>query len=426
MIRKAWVAMMIGTATLAADEPLPQTPLMQQSPKAVFVATMGDFKTPAVTGSWKSWNHKPHDPDKLDDKGRPDLASVYTPAIGPYDMSDPVLIEEHCQLIKMAGIDGISFNLNFLDEWRLKSMKLYVDTMKRHGLTGIIRFEDKYHYDRFPSRDKAIEAIHADMNAWLKLFEPIQFKVAGRPLFMLFTFKQTPAELEAWKNSFPRESQPLILTRNTGPEWKNVVDGTYDWCGLDPKSRDDHPPFRAYADRNVIEQNLGENLRRAAERLKSGLIQFHLFGASPGFDDTGCNGWGEGPRKVERDDGNTYRYRWDQALASGLPIVLIPTWNDWMEGTVIEPSVEFGTKYLELTREYAAKHKNQTLPTANFRVPEWIYKIRKSTQDAGALKAMTEASDHIAAGRYVEAEALVKPLAEKFKVMDEGYWQPKK
>ena len=48
------------------------------------------------------------------------------------------------------------------------------------------------------------------------------------------------------------------------------------------------------------------------------------------------------PRPVtERWNGETYRVLWQEAIAAGPDWVLITSWNEWHEGTEIEPSVEF-------------------------------------------------------------------------------------
>jgi hypothetical protein len=56
---------------------------------------------------------------------------------------------------------------------------------------------------------------------------------------------------------------------------------------------------------------------------------------------------------VDRENGALYRRQWEKALDGRPDLVLINTWNEWAEGTIIEPTVEFGYKYLELTLTYA-------------------------------------------------------------------------
>ena len=60
---------------------------------------------------------------------------------------------------------------------------------------------------------------------------------------------------------------------------------------------------------------------------------------------------------VDRANGETYRSFWRVARASDPQWILITSFNEWHEGSEIEPSVEFGTFYLELTAEEAAAWK---------------------------------------------------------------------
>jgi hypothetical protein len=52
-------------------------------------------------------------------------------------------------------------------------------------------------------------------------------------------------------------------------------------------------------------------------------------------------------------DGQTYRTLWEEAVKANPDWIVITSWNEWPEGTEIEPSVEFGDKYLRITEEYA-------------------------------------------------------------------------
>jgi hypothetical protein len=56
----------------------------------------------------------------------------------------------------------------------------------------------------------------------------------------------------------------------------------------------------------------------------------------------------------ERGGGSYYQATWDGAIASNPSwAVIVSTFNEWMESTQIEPSVQYGTQYLEITRQNA-------------------------------------------------------------------------
>ena len=72
------------------------------------------------SGSWGwHWTMNHFDPDQVNAIGQRQIASWYYPLIGPYDSSDPAVLEYHVLLMKLAGIDGVIVDwygsANFLD-----------------------------------------------------------------------------------------------------------------------------------------------------------------------------------------------------------------------------------------------------------------------------------------------------------------------
>ncbi|MBT4423280.1 hypothetical protein HOC87_02850 [Candidatus Bathyarchaeota archaeon] len=83
---------------------------------------------------------------------------------------------------------------------------------------------------------------------------------------------------------------------------------------------------------------------------------------TPAFDTTG---WSEGGLHEERDDEIHYRDFWQQAIDRNIHSVLITSWNEWHEGTEIEPSLEHGFEYLNLTRQYSSEYKNVSITSTS-------------------------------------------------------------
>jgi hypothetical protein len=60
------------------------------------------------------------------------------------------------------------------------------------------------------------------------------------------------------------------------------------------------------------------------------------------------------PRPVtDRWGGETYRELWQAAIAAAPDYVLITSWNEWHEGSEIEPSVEYGSRILDDTAAFS-------------------------------------------------------------------------
>ncbi len=77
-------------------------------------------------------------------------------------------------------------------------------------------------------------------------------------------------------------------------------------------------------------------------------------GVVPGFNDTKVPGR-TGTFIVPRNNGATYKTSWSAALASSPDWITITSFNEWFEGSMIEPSVTYNTEYLNITQGYAKK-----------------------------------------------------------------------
>ncbi len=72
----------------------------------------------------------------------------------------------------------------------------------------------------------------------------------------------------------------------------------------------------------------------------------------PGYDDTRLRGAGR--PVLDRRGGEFYRDYWKLAsefVGPDQPFLMVTTFNEWHEGTELEPSKEYGDLYLRLTRE---------------------------------------------------------------------------
>ncbi len=79
-------------------------------------------------------------------------------------------------------------------------------------------------------------------------------------------------------------------------------------------------------------------------------------GVFPGWDERKAPGHPE-KNYIERKNGTLYEASWCAAIASEPEWITITSYNEWLEGSQLEPSVTYGNKYLDLTKYWAAKYK---------------------------------------------------------------------
>lgn len=77
----------------------------------------------------------------------------------------------------------------------------------------------------------------------------------------------------------------------------------------------------------------------------------------PGYDDRRLDDRTGDRPTTPRRSGRTFRMMWDAALAARPDWLLIVSWNEWLEATEIEPSVENGRRELETTRDLSARFR---------------------------------------------------------------------
>ncbi len=85
----------------------------------------------------------------------------------------------------------------------------------------------------------------------------------------------------------------------------------------------------------------------------------------PGFDERELTGPGRSGRFAEREGGDFYRRNLEAAIASGRRLLAIETWNEFHEANDIADSVEYGRRYIDITREYVDRFKAQAAAARN-------------------------------------------------------------
>jgi hypothetical protein len=407
----------VSCAARAVRENQRQTASTANAHREVIAVLMHLVQTKSYSGQWKLWNKNGHNPDSVDSSGLSDIASIYHPRIGLYDTSDPDFVEYECQLLKMSGVDVVSVYVQDAAGSTLKHLDQLLKKISQYGLHA------------FPRLQSQVSLTDAQIIYRKFVESPTQWYVDGHPVFSWFSFSNslTPQQLSDFKKSV---TPSLSIWRSfigvtTDSKWKGALDIIYGWVGVSPRS-----VFSCQSlSENYLEQcsysdeisGWETDLKNAAATLSSGKINDFAIGISPGFDDRPVNGWnlcgGSAlcTHQIDRANGNTYIYKWETAISSAYRFASIATFDDWAEGSLIFPTVEFGNQYLKMTRMYSAQFKGQAPKSANFDIPEWIYRIKKNAKvTAKDLEVLAQASDAISGEDFDAAENLILPLANEY------------
>jgi len=294
-------------------------------------------------GEWRAWpggDGGRYNPD-LVFGGQRMVDSPNYPLDGPYDSLDPTVIRRQFCELSQAAVDG-----SIVSWWGINDYSDRVlDALVEEAAGVDYRITLYYETPMVESRKgedteaqcilkdmKYILGKHAQKDAWLK--------VDGKPVIVIYVVDTYP--LAVWqevKDGLKGEGfDPFFLGDTFNLEALSVMDGLHTYN-----------PVR----RLISGEDLAATYCSVAEGVHK---EGKLFAATviPGFDDRKIRTPGT---LLAREDGGCYNKTWLAALASDPDWVLITSWNEWHEGSEIEPSREYGTEYLWLTRQWVRAFK---------------------------------------------------------------------
>lgn len=272
-----------------------------------------------------------------------------TPLQGQFDSADPAVIEQHLRWAEWAGIDALvcSFWGKGGFEWANFQNMLRVANYIHSNLTFSVYFEIFMGgLDEKPSTEQSAIMV-SEFRAIYELFNNTEYRdliwfEQGRPvLFSYVTQAVTPAAWNTTVHTLADEKIEFFICADrpgTGATMNEVFQATHQYDVYYPTY---HGSYYATF--------LG--LKQTAKQYG----QLFAAGVTPGYDDHIVR---PGNPPVARDGGQTYKESWERAISLNPDWITITSWNEWHEGTEIEPSVENGDLALNQTRTYIAEFKS--------------------------------------------------------------------
>lgn len=373
-----------------------------QPGKALLLAHyMPWFQAKPFSPAWGyHWTMNHFDPNR-EVNGRRDAASHYYPLIGLYDSSDPDALECQALLMKMAGIDGVIIDWYGNDDYydyaaNNRNTEKLINVIRQAGLHFAICYEDQTVRNeiagkQFPASDAVAHG--QKLMRWMQsrfFSSPAYVKLQGRPI--LLSFGEPYYQDSDWNALFSvLPVKPLYFTESVVREPTAAVAG-FDW------------PIPAGGTAQALKQQVDFYTRAKNWPL-------FIAAAFPRFHDIYQDaGVGKSLGIIDDDAGRTYEKSLARAIASGAPIVQLVTWNDWGEGTQIEPSVEFGYRDLETTQRLQRKllTPNFLYTAQDLRLAVRWYLLRKQyASDPVASAKLAPFFSLINSGQLAKARALL-------------------
>lgn len=304
LLRPLGIAALLATTLLATPAGATSTP----TPATAQTAVRPQLPVLAYYYIWfnaSSWNRAKRD----------------YPTVGRYSSDESTVMRKHIRAAKAAGITG------FLVSWKDTQLlddrlaKLVAVARTERFTLGIVYQGLDVNRDPLP-----VDRVQHDLVAFnARWGNDSVFDLYGRPLVIWAgTWRFTVPEITKVSNAV-RPHLQLLASERQIDRWAQLgrlLDGNaYYWSSVDPQ----------------------KDLKAAAKLKAMGVAVHNTHGlwippASPGFDARLIGG----TRQVNRNQGQTLKDEWANALKSSPDALGLISWNEFTEGTYVEPSNAYG------------------------------------------------------------------------------------
>ncbi len=372
-------------------------PVVKTNSQKVYVHYMPWFedKTTSGTGKWgQHWTMANQNPDIISADGHRQIASHYYPMTGPYASSDRDIIDYQLLLMKYSGIDGVIADWNGshnVHDYTL--IKRNTDTLFRRmpgvGLQFSICYEDAslVNVNKVTGQDMVAAAKEDFAYLQTNYFKSsLYVTISGQPLLLDFGPQGLKSAAD-WQQAFSGlTTKPRLLSLlYQGDVTGSAGSGEFFWVGAT-----DPAPI------NDFYNNRSKTLPTA------------FAGAYPGFHDFYKEGgWGNNLFVINNNGTSTLQNTLTLAQNSNIPYLQLITWNDYGEGTIVEPTTDFGFDYLVVIQKYTGVKYTQTELELIYK---WYTLRKKYVGDAGKQAQLTQAYDYLASLDVDKAATLINKL----------------
>jgi hypothetical protein len=259
-----------------------------------------------------------------------DRAKTDYPVLGRYSSDDALVMRQHVQWAKDAGIHG------FIVSWKsTEKLNRRLDQLVEIAEEENFKLAIIYESLDFERNPLPVTQIDSDLSYFMNQYSEHQvFDLFGKPMVIWAgTWEFSVEEIASVIQD--KRDQLLVLASEKNVEGyqrlSGIVDGdAYYWSSVNP----------------FTHQGYVEKLITMSEAVhRDGGIW--VAPAAPGFDARLVGGG----RAIDRKDGETLRTELNAALRSSPDAIGLISWNEFSENSHIEPSENHGDRYLDVIAE---------------------------------------------------------------------------
>lgn len=283
------------------------------------------------------------------------MSRLCTPAIGLYDSSSSEAIEWQLDGIGSCGFDYLVIELPPINDWSFEVCRKAIDLCFTIADQRNLELGITFLLDATFSADRS-GLINAVVDQ-LKLIRDLKWdrRMPSRGSnALVYVFAPYPDQADALSSRFGGSYD--LRFPATFPHW-GLLDKSFNEPDLEP----------------YIKNALQTGVSLAQDLGKHGFCQFWsptqqlrtLNGVAsviPGYDDLHLGRAAQFMPVVPREDGQTLANQFAEAHRTAAEEVLVYSWNEYYEATTIEPSLEYGSYYLDLTRHLITQIRSGVEP----------------------------------------------------------------
>jgi glycoprotein endo-alpha-1,2-mannosidase len=261
--------------------------------------------------------------------GGDNISSNFYPQLGTYSCTDTATIKKHMEMLVQSHIGVIVLTWWDVHDFGYQSVPVILDMAAGYDIRVCFHIE--------PFRGRNAETTRRNIQSIIDSYgkHPAFYRINGKPLFFIYDSYLTPAK--EWETllcpegsitirNTPYDSIMIGLWVKKGEEnfFKNSgFDGFYTYFGATGftygSTPSNWPYLQEWADKND---------------------KIFIPSVAPGYIDTRVRPWNEKTTR-NRENGKYYDKMFENAINSKVKYVGITSFNEWHEGTQIEPAIPF-------------------------------------------------------------------------------------